>query len=103
MPHVIGDYEKQLLKLGHIVAVIGSRRFRCWQCETGELKLTRRLNPTDGTLSPAIFKCDSCDSEVGIYPDKGGGVQPALKMNTRGKGFSADTLGEVNRDDGRWR
>jgi hypothetical protein len=98
MPFVIGDYEKQLYKMGHMVAVIGGKKFRCWQCEKGELHLTRKLN-AKGELSPAVFKCDSCDDEIGIYPDKGGGVQPALKMSMRGKGFSADEPGS----GGGWR
>lgn len=97
----VGDYEKQLLKLGHIVATIVGNKFRCWQCEKGELTLTRILK--NGQVSEAQFICDSCDDAIGIYPDKGGGVQPSLKINMRGKGFSADEPGRTTKDDGRWR
>lgn len=100
MARAVNDYEKRLLQLGHIVAVLVGRHFRCWQCESGELTLTRTID-AEGKLQPAMFTCDACEVEILPYPDKGGGVQPSLKMNMKGKGFSADQPGSVN--NGQWR
>lgn len=100
MTFCVGTYEHQLAQLGHVIATVVGRRFRCWQCERGELILTREIN-AEGMAKPAAFVCDSCESAIGVYPDQGGGVQPSLKMNMKGKGFGADTVGDPS--DGRWR
>lgn len=101
MPSVVGDYEMELLKMGKIVATIEGIKYRCWQCEKGELVLTRDVDKV-GNPSPAYFSCDSCDAKISIYPAKHG-VQPHLKMNMRGKGFGADQPGSADDNDGRWR
>jgi hypothetical protein len=108
MPWMVGDHEKHLAMNGFIVATHASREFKCSTCK-GKLCLIRDLTP-EGVLSPAVFRCDGCSAEVGIGPDKTGGVQPALNFefvkSPAGKKFYH---GGVHRnhssdaDDGGWR
>lgn len=77
MPYVLGDYERLLLSRGHIVATKAGRSFKC---KCGEpLHLSREING-EGQAKPATFYCFGCKTEISIYPDSGGGVQPALKI-----------------------
>lgn len=101
MPWMIGDYEKHLAKLGVIVATAQGRNWRCWMCEKGKLILTRALND-QGALSEARFICDACGDDVGIYPDKGGGVQPALKGINKMK-TERSSAGTGHPGEGMWR
>lgn len=104
MPFAIGDYEKQLAKMGVMVVTLATRAWRCWMCEKGQLVLSRRVN-AEGEAAPAEFICDHCGDSVSIYPDKGGGVQPALKgmkkedMRSTFHEFGTGGTGY----DGRWR
>jgi len=95
MPFIVGDWEKQMAKMGYCVAVNWLDKWMHQDGCGGEVRLTRMLD-ANAELSPAQFVCMKCNNAMETYPAKGGGVQPRLK------GFSAKMDAGAG-DDGRWR
>lgn len=111
MATAVGDYERQLLRMGHIVATLNGKRWKCSSCGQGELTLNRIVKEINGqvALSEARFDCDHCDASLGIHPAQGGGVQPKLRMGPgdkmkfdNGAQFKTAGMGDPT-DDGKWR
>lgn len=100
MPRAINDYEKHLLQLGHIVAVNAHHEWLCKKCGVGSLLLTRQLDDKGG-VGPASFVCNKCNDQLTIYPEKSGGVQPALKGVKVEINFGEGQSGTGY--DGRWK
>lgn len=97
------ELEQQLKKMGVVLAAPADLRFYCWQCDVGELLLTRELQ-ANGRVSKASFVCEKCGDAVNIAPaPDGGGVVPGLTRRavriktdhpkgSYGQGWASDPL-----------